>query len=76
MKLESKGSEPEYLLLTVRRFTAAALPIALGATMMWTGVLTLLVTTRASGQELSKELNEAIVKIPKKDFLFTVQLAT
>ena len=64
------------VLLTVRQFTAAALPIALGATMMWAGVLTLLVTTRASGQELNKELNEAIVKIPKKDFLFTVQLET
>jgi len=64
------------VLLTVRQFTAAALPIALGATMMWAGVLTLLVTTRASGQELNKELNEAIVKIPKKGLLFIAQLET
>ena len=67
---------PFDLLLTVRRFMATALPIALGATMVWAGVLNLLVTTRAAGQELNKELNEAIVMIPKKSFLFTAQLET
>lgn len=64
------------VLLRVRQYAAAALPIALGATMMWAGVVTLLVTTRASGQELNKELNEAVVMIPKKGFLFTVQIET
>lgn len=41
------------VLSRVRHITAAALPIALGATMMWAGVLSLLMTTRASGQELN-----------------------
>lgn len=43
---------------------------------MWAGVFALLAATGASGQELNKELNEAVVMIAKKGFLFTVQLET
>jgi len=42
----------------------------------WTTVLALAVMTGAYGQELDKELNETIVTIPKKGFLFTAQLET
>jgi len=63
-------------LRTASTISAAALPTAFGAAMMWAGVLILLVTAQALGQELNKELSEAIVIIPKKGFLFTAQLET
>ncbi len=52
------------------------LPVTLGATMMRAGVVALLLSTGASGQELDKLLNESIVMIPKKGQLFTPQLET
>lgn len=67
-------AQSDSMQLAVRRVTTAALPIALGATILWTSAFP--AATRAWGQELDKQLNEAIVMIPKKGILLTTQLET